>query len=281
VPRNLYAFSENDARILREYLDIIKGRLNNTAGRNDPEDYEGEHQAPEVYIAVAPSGGIPALTIVPGTGPGEYDIPGSAECLLHNIFTDDDEENPEVQPVEEFTQVVYNVYTTAIPAGTTFIAVRDKWGFWLAVPPPGAGTSSDIVYCKLLPEHSTTPIFNNSSQGMFWAELVDYSDLFFDDTIGSNSAITIPETAFYSVTGFISWPASATGIRKLDISIDGVSITADGIMSLPATPSGPTITPFVWESAIDGGSVLRLLAHQNSGGDMYNVAGEIVVRKVN
>lgn len=107
-------------------------------------------QAPEVYVARAPEGGIPGIDEnTTGTGsPGwQDDIPGSAVCEIYKLSPVND-----VYTLKRtgFYKTVYNL-GAAVDGQALVSAVRDKWGKWWAVPAPAAvadsaGTGTQGIY---------------------------------------------------------------------------------------------------------------------------------------
>ncbi len=147
----MHFLSGSDVSILKQMLGWWKtqppGRR--PTGIGSEENNPRPHQAPEVYIALPPITGIPALTrgnLVVGTGtgsgtahhvgtspdPGELDLPGVALCTLAMIINVDSS-TPQITELNEVGQVtVYNLSETAL--GYDWIQVhRDKFGRWLAV----------------------------------------------------------------------------------------------------------------------------------------------------
>lgn len=110
--------------------------------RHLPYDPEDGYQGPEVYVATAPVGGIPALTAGVGTA---GDVPGAAECVVHQI----DRTRPTIDASSGAPRTVYNLSTTAVAGGATILAVRDKFGAFVAVTPGGSsGDATGGTTCK-------------------------------------------------------------------------------------------------------------------------------------
>lgn len=108
-----------------------------------------DSMSPEVYIALPPAGGIPALgrTTSAGTGTGsgtstspqEWDTPGSATCGIYQIILDS-ERIPNLIKVQGPDRVVYNLSASALPEDWLTVH-RDKFGKWLAAT-SGSGCES-------------------------------------------------------------------------------------------------------------------------------------------
>ena len=141
--------TDADERLLQETISYVRSLRQNSPRQSGPDRSfnEGEdHQAPEVYIALPPSEGIPALGDVAmtgtGTGSGTVNpppLPGSAECQFYEIAYDPID-GDYLQEIPELIHTVYNI-SSAVVTGW-IIAVRDKSGKWVAVS-PGAGTDED------------------------------------------------------------------------------------------------------------------------------------------
>lgn len=120
----------------------------NTAGRTgDSEIDHQEHQAPEVYVARASSGGIAGSTdpsCVAGSGSGSKsggDFPLSfGECTVVQVV-----EGPELV-VRGLKVLVYNLCCEAVPPNALVLIERDKYGVWFTKPcggiVPGSGSGS-------------------------------------------------------------------------------------------------------------------------------------------
>ncbi len=102
------------------------------------------YSAPEVYVARAPSGGIPALddgSTGTGTGALNDDVLGYAECRVYKI--EGFGGTADFVPVDGLVRTVYNPTTTAIDGNAWVTIVRDKFGQWLVAGAGGGGGSSD------------------------------------------------------------------------------------------------------------------------------------------
>lgn len=124
--------SDSDIVILKALINKSDSLLNNGVSRSDGEFQAGQDQsAPDVYVALPPSTGIPACAFV-GTSPGVGDQPGYADCqifqLLH-VYPS----APQLISTGVASQRVYNLSSTDIPGDSWLTVQRTKDGVWLPV----------------------------------------------------------------------------------------------------------------------------------------------------
>src|SRR5882757_5232605 len=90
----VYGLTETDVKVLKGLLEAHRGRQRNNSGRAPVE--LDDQPAPDTYVALTPSGGIPALdpsyfgtggSVGTGTAVGEGDLPGSADCDIYQLVT--------------------------------------------------------------------------------------------------------------------------------------------------------------------------------------------------
>ena len=135
----LFTASAADRAILQGLVEAEVQRQINRAQRPPTEHAwsEGEdHQAPEVYAGLAPTGGIPGWTGI---------LPGVATCELFRIQSSIDP--AELAEIEGFQRPVYNISPLAVSAGSYFPAIRTKGGPWIA------GDNQGLVRCCLAEDH--------------------------------------------------------------------------------------------------------------------------------
>lgn len=129
---DVFAFSEDDARLLRQLIERERRQVQNT--RNRPAPLADIPQAPDVFVVKAPDGGIPALDAEAGTGTGTGTLgyPGSAICTIYTAR----EVGGYTKLVRRtnFEKRVYNMSEATIPEGSWCLITRDKSGTWWAVP---------------------------------------------------------------------------------------------------------------------------------------------------
>lgn len=127
-----YPLSQEDRDALRDLWDEWNRRQR--GAENRPGADLEEQPAPEVYVAVAPDDGIPALS---GT------TPGSAYCTVYTLWEDADG-NVALTEVSEVEQKVYNLATSAVSAGAYVVVLKDKYGNWFTTP---SSSSLFLVRC--------------------------------------------------------------------------------------------------------------------------------------
>lgn len=123
-----YLLTERDRAIMREIVAEVRRTIGNTTGRAGVE--WDEHQAPEVYVAKTPSGGIPALA---------NDEPGSAACYVYRII------EGSIGSIGA-RRIIYNLGSTAVSGDEWIPVIRDKFGAWL-VAGGGAGDTGSWATC--------------------------------------------------------------------------------------------------------------------------------------
>jgi hypothetical protein len=125
-----HVLTDADKELIQDWLDWARRQSPTlTAGGPAPLG-----PAPEVYVAQAPAGGIPALTA--GTG-GAGDRPGTASCAVYRVLGT--ATAPELKAVYGLSRTVHNLATVAVPGNSYVPVARDKFGKWLAVQ-AGGGT---------------------------------------------------------------------------------------------------------------------------------------------
>lgn len=182
MPKGFF-LSEADRDELQSLLEEFRGRRLNTTGRPRP----GEDlivQAPELYAALTPAPGIPALGADlnfgtgtgsgTGTSVGEGNTPGVAECAIHRLV-----ETSGVADLTDadFTRDVYNLSESAIPGDTWILAARDKFGDWWALSTstgsPGGGGSVGALTSASATRDTLSPV--SLSTGAAESATLDWS----------------------------------------------------------------------------------------------------------
>lgn len=171
MARDVYVLSRELMEAVRRAEEAVRQARQNTENRQVVED--PPIQTPEVYIALTPAGGIPALTVLPGTGTGGYDQPGVAECNIYQArFIGGSPLTPEIVPVPNVSRLVYNLSTTAIGGDVWILLVRDKYGSWIADPiDPSSGSSSHPV-TVLFDHYTDAPNAGSSAETDLYSDTV-------------------------------------------------------------------------------------------------------------
>lgn len=125
-----YVLSAADVAELKALAQERRLRVQNTRNRDAlPED---RTPAPEMYVAKAPSTGVPGMI-------GEQ--PGSADCAIYRLQVNTGE-----LTLVELTKPVYNI-GSAISLDTWLLVSRDKFGSWYALADPAASTLDPTGGC--------------------------------------------------------------------------------------------------------------------------------------
>lgn len=144
MAQDIYGLTKADIEFLKALKRAHDGnRQNPPSARVGYDGFDECPQAPEVYIALVPSGGIPANEgdpeLLPGTGTEldfqQGDTPGHADCQIYRIING-------VLHSCDFTKRVYNLSEAAIDQQWVTI-VRDKWGQWIAQTGGGSTPCED------------------------------------------------------------------------------------------------------------------------------------------
>lgn len=151
-----YFLTDADRELLRQVIDREKVRQLNT--RNRPMVPEEQSTAPEVYVALTPAGGIPALVDLDpvgtgtGTGFGPSDnMPGVAECLIYQVLQNYPGPTPYLVKVSNLVLPVYNITSSKVPEKIYVTVNRDKFGSWIVQP------QATMTYVQLAETVITTP----------------------------------------------------------------------------------------------------------------------------
>lgn len=145
--------SENDVRTLQRAIDTLRSETRNP--RNRPVVIPDEITTPEVYLAIAPDGGIPGtigeasgwrvsltglssihgpiLPLLGGESGGPPATVPNAECNIYRLLNG-------VLTLTGLKRIVYNTTGSDILPASLFLAIRDKFGTWFAAT-PGTGGS--------------------------------------------------------------------------------------------------------------------------------------------
>lgn len=142
-----YYLTAADRDVLRALLARENARrLGETRDSTFPDDQE--EPASEVYVSVAPAGGIPALAQgATGTSDAALsdDVPGSAYCDVWRLLGVGT--GVTLRRLGSRKLLVYNMNTTAVPAGNWVTVHKEKFGHWLV---GGSLGSNDVRRGKVV-----------------------------------------------------------------------------------------------------------------------------------
>ncbi len=125
-----YFLSESDRKALGELFSWWKNTNENTPKVNSHKIEHEEMQAPEVYVAYSPSGGISGRVGL---------VPGSEICDVYQIdFTDGDPTTPTLVQLSPLSQRVYNLSPASISGADPILIIRDKLGRWIVASAPSS-----------------------------------------------------------------------------------------------------------------------------------------------
>ena len=115
--------SDRDKAILQQLITWWKNVRVNT-----PKDGKSVHkfQSPDIYVALPPSGGIPALTLT-GSSPATGDTPGSATCDIYRLDSSDN-----LEAITGLDKTVFN-FSSAKVQQWWIIVERSKQGKWVVI----------------------------------------------------------------------------------------------------------------------------------------------------
>lgn len=204
--------SDNDVAVLRELVREWRGDRENQD--RSPKYPENDHQAPEVYVALTPPGGIPAL-MEPGlgTGTGSGNEANFASCAIYRLLPVDGNLTAfDLHPVFGLNHDVYNLSETAVAGDSWVLAVRDKFGVWWAVPTATGGTTAFIGAAYTRGDQSI-------ASGSFTETIVWQSPLYDTSSFVSppSATITVPASGKYLFEAQVEWDSNTA--NRLDLSI--------------------------------------------------------------
>jgi hypothetical protein len=148
--QHILTASKEELELLREMAAAYKRRREFASRFVDEQDLP----SPEVYVALTPTAGIPAIS-APGTAtatdfPSLLE-PGYAECAIYRVAEDavDGQLQVYLEPIYNLTKRVYNVSTNAIEGSKYVLATKDKCGIWHATAPGSGGGDSTATPCTI------------------------------------------------------------------------------------------------------------------------------------
>lgn len=196
-----YVLSERDRELMQRTIDEVRRLYFNARVPGYSYD-DVDYQTPEVLVVLTPPEGIARASVTASTGTGspsleDNSVP-SAECT---VFGPEDVTDTEATLAEtDRTLTVYNISTdTDVPGDKWILAVKEKYGYWIAVSgfggseaidDPGTGTGTGITggYCDLAAIRRTDCITVSTDQGSYRLTYSDgawTSDELYDYVAGS------------------------------------------------------------------------------------------------
>ncbi len=182
---SLYVLNEADLSILQGIISRERMGKTRPPYVRIPAYNQYDSTAPEVYVALTPPQGIPAISGEPGTGThithaesgtgtGFRVFPGSESCKIYFISPSDTDK--EMIPIG-IEQIVYNLSQSSIPGGIFTPIARDKSGSWLALPPATVSTGSraNNGAAVSLSNTTTITIAGGASSYITWDNLAQSS----------------------------------------------------------------------------------------------------------
>jgi len=153
MAEQIYGLSEDDLGLLREMVDWFKSQPRNTRNRPEPDD--SDQFTPDIYVALTPSGGIPARV---------GSTVGAADCNIYRI----DNATKQLSQVGNRTRNVCNLDVDSVTGSIYVPVVKDKWNqFVVAGVPqstPGTGTGTGpIVQAVLTSFNPATCVFTQKT----------------------------------------------------------------------------------------------------------------------
>lgn len=139
--------------IVKEYKDKVQRPSTSSEGGIEDQEFP----APDVYVALTPADGIPALTTESGVG--TEDEPGYADCEVYRLVTSPDGLKV-MAPVYNLTKRVYNLASTAYDGDNWVLVIRDKLGIWWAISPIAGGGGGELTVM----EADGSPSYSNITE---------------------------------------------------------------------------------------------------------------------
>lgn len=134
MPERRYGLTTSEFALVRGLIERVRqleSTVRNTSGRADTGGVKGGPDeytvTPDVHVARAPFGGIPALREESGTG--FMDVPGSAECSIYRLL------GGKLQRSSATSKTVYNLNHEAVGGNRWCLIHSDKDGKWWVTAP--------------------------------------------------------------------------------------------------------------------------------------------------
>ena len=126
MPPTRHVLTSHDIEVLKEVVRSVRERRQGTTNR--PYVPTEMAPAPEVYVALTPTGGIPGLTKASDEF-GELDQPGYADCDIYRVVIGSGTPTLRLMGI---TKRILNLSETEIAENTWQLVKRDKGGQWFA-----------------------------------------------------------------------------------------------------------------------------------------------------
>lgn len=205
-------FTAAETIALRKLLDQAGNVPHSVPGGRDSRDWTSgdSWQTPEVYVALVPLGGIPALYFgwdpaptvtgtgsvvdgITGTGP-QSDRPGSAECQIWKIV-DDGTGLKILERVGNLTQTVYNLSTSSISQQWVSIH-KTKFGHWIVSNPRSGGSGCDTIrFCITSADEDTLSV---TAEIRAWPNGCTIGDVPDKEPDGTSVIVCDPVSCFFN-----------------------------------------------------------------------------------
>jgi hypothetical protein len=166
-----YLLTEDDRQLLLDLKRERDKRVTTPRYEEVPSHAELFPLAPQTYVALTPSGGIPALTEVAG---GEGSIPGHAVCDVYRVdhdYAEKESDRPVLTRLDDEDRIVYNVLPTAIGGNRWVPIKRMAHHGWLA---------------ESLGENQSADNTNTTGTGTAWMDPPELTPWFPDTGTGTN-----------------------------------------------------------------------------------------------
>ena len=143
---SIHFLNDDDVQAIKELVAERKRRRANPQQR--PYYPDDDAKAPDVYVALTGSGGIPGMEDHGSSGTGTGFEPGAAACAIYRVVHNSTN-SPRLKPLG-FNIVVHNLSFTAVLSNTWMLVERDKLGKWWTVngaggiTHPSSGSSASI-----------------------------------------------------------------------------------------------------------------------------------------
>lgn len=178
-----YLLSEEKLKKLNEHLDPSHAQRAKKPQKNPVQ--QPLNNSAEVLVVQTPddeaeTNGIDAL--VKKTGDEDYDHPGFAECdicqITPSVTTGKDFD---VVPILEGKRIVFNLSETPIEKSKQLLAVKDKFGNWIAAQ-SGSSLTPGFLYDDAVPDATGINMHPAKIESGSWVADTDADKILVDNT---------------------------------------------------------------------------------------------------